>query len=300
MTLLQDGRVLVVSWRDGARLFDPGTTQWQTVPSMENNPYRHEAVALKDGRVLIVGGSYLYDPDVTEMKRIAGPAIPRVFHTLTLLDDGRILVAGGANGERSAEIFDPVAGQWSDAARLNVGRGFHSAVRLPDGAVMVVGGRDRDNQRVVVIEVYDAGENKWSRKYHTPEDVAGYPVTLADGRVLFIGSETWVYESASEDWSNVAGPPGREFGYSITSLSDGRVLVLGGANRTGTTTPPRLTASASIFDPSTNEWLEAPPLRASRSWHEAVELPDGRVLVIGGSGGEIDVPETEFYAVRPR
>lgn len=42
---------------------------------------------------------------------------------------------------------------------------------------------------------------------------------------------------------------------------------------------------ALVFDPATFSWTSAPPLSLSRMWSISL-LPDGRILVLGGSGGE--------------
>src|SRR5713101_2395008 len=69
----------------------------------------------------------------------------RFHHTATLLSDGRVLVAGGAAGHdrplKSAELYDPATGTWSDAASLNAARDSNTATRLPNGMVLVAAGR---------------------------------------------------------------------------------------------------------------------------------------------------------------
>jgi hypothetical protein len=61
-----------------------------------------------------------------------------------LLPDGSALVVGGSDHTgrllASAESFDPIAGQWSDAPGLGTARSGHTATVLRDGRVLVVGG----------------------------------------------------------------------------------------------------------------------------------------------------------------
>ncbi len=61
-------------------------------------------------------------------------------------------------------------------------------------------------------------------------------------------------------------------GHAATLLADGRVLVTGGSG----------SATAEIYDPSTNSWSSTGSLVANRSRHTATLLGDGRVLVTGG------------------
>jgi len=71
--------------------------------------------AVKDGRVLIVGGgetntAELYDPTTGKFSRTGSMAGIRYFHTATLLADGRVLVLGGRTvGTSPAAPGDDVA-----------------------------------------------------------------------------------------------------------------------------------------------------------------------------------------------
>jgi hypothetical protein len=74
--------------------------------------------------------------------------IGRSDHTATLLKDGRILVAGGSNikygGLKSCEIYDPNSKNWSFADSMHSYRSKHSAVLLNDGKVLVIGGGSKE------------------------------------------------------------------------------------------------------------------------------------------------------------
>jgi hypothetical protein len=63
--------------------------------------------------------------------------------------------------------------------------------------------------------------------------------------------------------------------HTATLLSDGTVLITGGANGGAT-------ASAEIYDPTTDSFSLTGSLLYARRSHAASELPDGRVLVSGG------------------
>jgi hypothetical protein len=70
--------------------------------------------------------------------------------------------------------------------------------------------------------------------------------------------------------------------HSATLLPDGRVLVAGG--RSGVVSTATLT-SAEIFNPVTGIWTPTGSLNEARWIHTAALLPDGKVLVAGGIGG---------------
>ncbi|MDH3494656.1 MAG: kelch repeat-containing protein, partial [Acidobacteriota bacterium] len=114
--------------------------------------YKHDAVALKDGRVLIYGGSdardlagrlntaEVFDPRKKSFERVGDlkNARYKVTGTAVVLGDGRVLIAGGA--ER-AELFDPKSGQFS-LVEGSYGHTYHfaSATLLDDGRALIIGG----------------------------------------------------------------------------------------------------------------------------------------------------------------
>src|SRR5207244_13290176 len=77
-----------------------------------------------------------YDPDNGMWSSIGNLNRGRAFHTATLLTTGKVLVAGGffidglPNITDRSELYDPVAGTWSNTGNLNSGRRFHTATPL--------------------------------------------------------------------------------------------------------------------------------------------------------------------------
>jgi N-acetylneuraminic acid mutarotase len=117
LTLLQDGRVLVVGGGKNnlsacvalAEIYDPATGTWSTAGTMTTARCVHTATLLRNGSVLIAGGgssstpavasAELYDPSSSAWTTIASMANVRWFHTATLLSGSAgVLVAGGAGG----------------------------------------------------------------------------------------------------------------------------------------------------------------------------------------------------------
>jgi hypothetical protein len=69
--------------------------------------------------------------------------------------------------------------------------------------------------------------------------------------------------------------------HTATLLSDGRVAIFGGSN--GRYPNMSVQRSVEIYDPATNRFTVVGKLRVARHKHASTLLPDGRVLVIGGS-----------------
>lgn len=91
--------------------------------------------------------------------------------------------------------------------------------------------------------------------------------------------------------------------HTATVLDDGRVLLVGGAktseNAQGTcgTGCRRLTGTgtASIYDPRDGTFQQVAPMQQARLFHVAAKLPDGRVVIAGGTGEAlVRTPDTQF------
>lgn len=73
--------------------------------------------------------------------------------------------------------------------------------------------------------------------------------------------------------------------HSATLLPNGKVLVAGGV----------ITATAELYDLSTNSWSYAASMSAARYSHTATLLPNGKVLVAGGYNGSTYFSSAELY-----
>lgn len=183
-TPLMDGRILVAGGfnthahqtQDTADLFNPALGTFSRLPSrLSVDRFGQAAARLRDGRVLLVGGTHwrvgqpgvplasadIFDPRTGRFHRTAGDMItPRDRPTATLLPDGTVLVAGGQNGAggpRTAELFHPDTETFTPlAAPLTEARMAHADLRLPDGRVLLAGGWGPDAHATLAsCEIYD-------------------------------------------------------------------------------------------------------------------------------------------------
>jgi len=221
--------------------------------------YAHTATLLTDGRVLVAGGmdeertatgsAEIFDPVTKTFTLIASLYAKRVGHTATRLQDGRVLITGGSgvifyeSALASAEIFDPATGLFTKTANLHAARLGHRAVLLRDGKVLVTGGQAEDGAKIASAEIFDP--------------------------------QTGAFTSIR----NMNTP---RSDHTMTLLRDGKVLIAGGANSISTGREV-VTATAEIFDPVTSLFTKTADMNMVRYKHSATLLPDGKVLILGGS-----------------
>lgn len=209
---------------------------------------------------------------------------PRYLYTATLLQNGKVLVAGAFRGASvsAAELYDPETGTWSVTGNLNSSIYLHTATLLQNGKVLVVGGNS--------AELYDPGTGTWSsvgrldrsiRLRHTATLLPDGSVLIAGGRadeifVSVIYDTVELYNPNTGTWSSTGYLNIARGNHTATLLPDGKVLVVGGLNRSGAP------VSSELYDPSTGTWSFTSNLSTPRYDHTATLLADGKVLIVGG------------------
>lgn len=159
---LQDERVLVVGGHRGRRaaielytsteIYDPASGNFSRSGEMRVRRHKHDAVLLRDGRVLVTGGSderdsdgvynstELFDPRSATFQDGPDLLLPRYKHqgSSLLVPDGRVLLVGGAP---QAELFNPVSNSFTIVAgEARMAGQFSAAALLPNGAALITGG----------------------------------------------------------------------------------------------------------------------------------------------------------------
>jgi hypothetical protein len=212
--------------------------------------------------------------------------------------DGRLLVAGGhladGNGSPQASLYDYRNNSWSPLPRMNKGRWYPTVTALPDGKVLVSSGSYIENGQTInnpVPQVWDG--NQW-RETVTFFGLPLYPRMLItpNGQVFMAGSnaKTYMLNIETNTWTPLAEPGGirrnGERQYAPSVMYDaGKVIYIGGGNDPGISNIP--TDQAEIIDlgASPPAWENTERMHFRRRHHNATLLPDGTILVTGGTMG---------------
>jgi hypothetical protein len=232
----------------------------------------------------------------TAVARVDDLAEARDAHTAVALSDGRVLVVGGFAGEgqpplTSAEIFDPVSGQWATTGSLAQGRGGHAAALLGDGRVLVAGGWVGPSTYTDTTEVFDPATGTFLPGPRLPQPADGLAAaSLPDGCVLVVGGQVESQVATGQavkicpdgTMSQVGGLATARFKHGIVVLGSGRVLVVG-----GTPDDTALLTSTEVFDPESERFRPGPDLVSGRYklTDSVVALPGDRAVVAGGGEG---------------
>ncbi|MGH8446286.1 MAG: Kelch repeat-containing protein [Solimonas sp.] len=312
--LLANGRVLVAggygagnSVNKSAELYNPASKQWNSTGSMQTGRTGDFLILLDNGKVLALGGTpELYDAAAGTWSATTAPPVAVGVGSHTLLADGRVLAIpdGGAN----ALIYDPGNASWTNVGGFD-GRVRFAATLLDDGRVLISGGcmSGCATQKLATTLLYDPDTNHWSsagnmhfaRYEHLSNILPDGRVVVSHGVVDSSGADisSEVFDPGTGTWAlagNVIKESPYTRGASGTVLKDGRVLVAGGAESsmsTGILDNPQQGAlnqtNAEVFSESGMKWDRATApgtgLKQPRYYHTAVRLPDGSVLIAGGS-----------------
>jgi hypothetical protein len=223
--------------------------------------------------------------------------IARFSHTATLLENNKVLIAGGMerNGVwlDSAELYDPLSGRFTIAGKMSTQRAGATATLLPNGNVLIAGGNDESGKSLASAEIYDPVSNSFSAtgNLNMPRGHA-IAILLKTGKVLIAGGNTMGDNdqlASAEIYDPETGrfiPTGSMYrprsAFTAVSLKDGRVLVAGGLSG-GQYPNHKIEATAEIYDPQTGRFTATGNMSVPRYKQGAALLPDGKVLVAGGS-----------------
>jgi galactose oxidase len=226
----------------------------------------------------------------------------------TLMADGGVMVSGGHKdddrGLDVTNIFDPATESWAPGLpKMAAGRWYPTVTTLADGRLVTVAGRDANSTVVLIPEIWE--NNRWVRLPGASLRLPYYPrqFLAPNGKLFMAGERTqsrWldvdaVTANGRGRWSTSAGlahvwPYNRDYG-SAVMYETGKVLYVGGggdlkwSTNDPKTNAPTATAETIDLNVSLPRWVSTGPMHFARRHLNATILPDGQVLVAGGTSG---------------
>lgn len=211
----------------------------------------------------------------------------------SFLPDGRLFLTGGRGfedgvGLPDTNIYDYRDNSWSLLPPMNAGRWYPTNVTLPNGNVLVVAGTiDNVVGTDLLPQVFSSTIGAWRNLDNAQRELSVYPwlFVAPNGMVFSAGpdqSSLYLDTRGRGQWSD---PIYSNFGYRDYGTSvmygDGKILIAGGHD------PPTATAEVIDLQDPNPTWRNIAPMAFARRQVNSVLLPDGTVLVLGGtsSGG---------------
>ena len=227
----------------------------------------------------------------------------------TLMADGRVMVSGGHKqddrGLDVTNIFDPVSETWvSGLPRMAAGRWYPTVTTMSDGRVVTVAGRDANSNEVLVPEIWE--NNRWVRLPGASLKFPYYPrqFLAPNGKLFYAGERVrsrWLDVDATTTsgrgkWTSASSLDhiwkfNRDYG-SAAMYDTGKILYVGGGGdpnwsttdpKASSPTPTAETIDLTVTGPGQPRWSPTDPMHVPRRHLNATILPDGHVLVTGGT-----------------
>lgn len=216
--------------------YNPTTDTWSTVTAYTTDSQS----AFTDGTAFEVGGFGFvgkgqpesavfrkYDPTANAWSPITSFPVTNVYNSVSFVIAGKGYVATGTAvadtgvipccfGTGSMWQYDPVANTWSSKAGMPVQGRTDAAGFAIDSKGYIVGGRPHTGSSTVY-------------------------------------SDTWEYDSGTNQWAMKASLPAGQWGYPIGFAVNGKGYVLGSGVNFETQV-----GSFAVFDPATNQWTSLP------------------------------------------
>jgi hypothetical protein len=304
--------------------------QWSTLNySMTINPI-HVAL-MNNGKILVVTGSgncppsqsgcpsgapfggsnhsgaVVVDPVAKNVTQLS-ISYDMFCNGMTVLPDGRVLIDGGTiaydpfQGIQKTSLFDPASNSFTTVQSMAHGRWYPTVTLLSDGRVMTFSGTDENSNTNSTVEIFTVGSG-WSSPVNAGWTPPLYPRMhlLPNGKVFYSGpsSTSYYFNPSNQSWSAVANTKlgaTRTYGSSVllpltpANNYDPKVLILGGGSPA--------TSSTELIDlgSSSPSWSWGPDMSQPRIEMDAVILPTGDVLALGGSATDEDAGTASLNA----
>lgn len=255
--------------------FIPSTGEWLEGTAMAQERKGHRAVLLKNGKILVTGGSFsdnhftsteLYEPATNTFTKGADMNYTHTGHTITALKDGSVLVVAGyrsnAAFSNKCEIYYPDKNEWKEIAPLNVARAGHRTFQLRNGDILVIGGvtKDVEGYPISSCELYSFSTNNWKevgsllsvREGFAAFEVDESNILVAAGKLWNTDTQIELYNTNTFASSQQPNSLLKYYYTEAVDLGNGLVLLYGQVNFGFVQEHP---LNLQVYDKSTKQWL---------------------------------------------
>jgi hypothetical protein len=283
--LLRNNQVLFWEYYNGtsktpgttAVLFNPSTKAVTPLPILTQDYFCSGATQLSNGQLLIDGGL-------------------------------AVTIGTGDIGTSNATIFDPTASTFTAQPNMAFARYYPTNIAMPDGTQLVVSGQDTTGKIVSQIEKWNPTSQNWSQlaaSANLPrwtEPWNNYPrMFLLPSGNLYVANQlyhTWFFNPTSFVWSFIGNyNEVYRFRAAQVLMPDLATVMVMGGQEPGAL--PTNTMESINLSSTTPAWAYGTPMNNPRHDLNAIQLPDGTILAVGGAAGSGDylspVKAAELY-----
>lgn len=211
---------------------------------------------------------------------------PNPVGQMGMQDTGIILVSGGIDGSsntsisKTADLYNPSTGTFTQTGSMATARTGHTLTAIGNNMALAAGGYDDSSDGGLMTDT----------------------TTTA---------EIYTYNSTTGSFAATGRMITPRYGHTATLLNNGMVLIAGGISTTNTYNPQTQTGFvndvavnvAELYDPSSGTFIPiTAPMTSARSYDTATLLPNGSVLLAGGSSvvfGENPLATAEVFTLNP-
>lgn len=264
--------------------------EWTTVSGWDTNVIH--TTLMYTGEVLLWGldtdgkGTKVWNPTTNTFTPIA--ISNDIFCTgHATIPDGRVLVAGGhiSNnvGTKNINIFNPATKSWTAGPTMREGRWYPTVSVLPDGRAVIMTGDTTSDDQADTPEIYNPTTNSLTALTNIQTTtLVGYSATFptetnkvftisygnADMHILDVDAKTWTLKGKALN-----------SGGATAQYRPGKILMSGGRSDGSSV---KKTSVIDINQPNFT-WRSIGEMQYARYYHNLVNLPDGKVLAVGGA-----------------
>ena len=313
ITRLSDGRFLLAGggrmkeMTSAAFVYDPQANRWTSTAPMRWARTNHRALLLRDGRVLVVGGTVVneesreygtpppssaaevWDPGSGNWSTVQGVGFPSGQSVIpALLSDGHVqlgVVDHSLDAVYEFSLWDPQDGSVTDVTKVPRARPGGQLLTFPDGHLLYAGGTDQTQTRNTPRCTEDTDAEESDGDERGPERSSSDACTVVaqsarEGRRL----DRW--DPVTRSWSELPAAPVPLNDAWLFELEDGGMWVLPHPhdwNASVRYEPPKMTTIL-LWQPLWG-WrtLPYPPGAIEGEYPIATALPKGEALLRTGN-----------------